>query len=86
LTKTERGAARVTPETGTSPAAATRTPSIRRRRGRRLATLVFWLALLGGYQMYAWQRGITPLEAAQILVDFMSTSATGPLILSGSTR
>jgi uncharacterized membrane protein YdjX (TVP38/TMEM64 family) len=45
-----------------------------------LATLLFWLALLGGYQVYAWQSGISPLEAAQILVDFMSTSAAGPLI------
>ena len=83
MTKTKREAARVTPETGTSPAAGTRFPSIHRRRARRLATLVFWLALLGGYQMYSWQRGITPLEAAQILVDFMSSSATGPLIFIG---
>jgi uncharacterized membrane protein YdjX (TVP38/TMEM64 family) len=73
----------VTPETGTSPAAATRSPSIRRKRGRRLATLVFWLALLGGYQLYFWRRGITPLEAAQILVDFMSSNTTGPLIFIG---
>jgi len=33
--------------------------------------------------MYSWQRGITPLEAAQILVDFMSSSATGPIIFIG---
>ena len=45
-----------------------------------MATLLFWLALLGGYQVYSWQSGISPLEAAQILVDFMSTSAAGPLI------
>jgi uncharacterized membrane protein YdjX (TVP38/TMEM64 family) len=69
----------VSPETETSSAAASRSPSSR-RRGRRLATLLFWLALLGGYQAYAWQSGISPLEAAQILVDFMSTSAAGPLI------
>jgi uncharacterized membrane protein YdjX (TVP38/TMEM64 family) len=69
----------VSPETESSSAAASRSPSSR-RRGRRLATLLFWLALLGGYQVYAWQSGISPLEAAQILVDFMSTSAAGPLI------
>jgi uncharacterized membrane protein YdjX (TVP38/TMEM64 family) len=62
-----------------SPAAATRSPSIR-ERGRKLAALMFWLALVAGYQLYFWQRGITPLDAAQILVDFMSTSAAGPLI------
>ncbi len=72
----------MTPETGTS-AAATRSPSIRTKRGRRLVTLVFWLALLGGYQLYSWQRGITPPETAQILVDFMSSGATGPLIFVG---
>jgi uncharacterized membrane protein YdjX (TVP38/TMEM64 family) len=69
----------VSPETESSSAAASRSASSR-RRGRRLATLLFWLALLGGYQVYAWQSGISPLEAAQILVDFMSTSAAGPLI------
>jgi uncharacterized membrane protein YdjX (TVP38/TMEM64 family) len=57
-----------------------RSPSIRRKRGRRLATLVFWLVLIGGYQLYSWQLGITPLETAQILVDFVSSNTTGPLI------
>jgi uncharacterized membrane protein YdjX (TVP38/TMEM64 family) len=69
----------VSPATESSSAAASRSPSSR-RRGRRLATLLFWLALLAGYQLYFWQRGITPLEAAEILVDYMSTSAAGPLI------
>ena len=69
----------MSPETESSSAAASRSPSSR-RRGRRLATLLFWLALLGGYQVYSWQSGISPLEAAQILVDFMSSSAAGPLI------
>ncbi len=59
--------------------AASRSPSSR-GRGRRLATLLFWLALLAGYQVYSWRSGISPLEAAQLLVDFMSTSAAGPLI------
>ena len=69
----------MSPATGSSSAAASRSPSSR-RRGRSLATLLFWLALLAGYQLYFWQRGITPLEAAQILVEYMSTSAAGPLI------
>ena len=69
----------MSPETESSSAPASRSPSSS-RRGRRLATLLFWLALLGGYQVYSWQSGISPLEAAQILVDFMSTSAAGPLI------
>ena len=69
----------MSPATESSSAAASRSPSSR-KRGRRLATLLFWLALLGGYQVYSWQSGISPLEAAQILVDFMSTSVAGPLI------
>ncbi len=69
----------MSPETESSSAAASRSPASR-RRSRRLATLLFWLALLGGYQLYSWQSGISPLEAVQILVDFMSTSAAGPLI------
>ncbi len=69
-------------EPDSSPVTATRDPSAR-KRGRRLAALLFWLALIGGYQLYSWQRGTTPLEAAQGLVDFMTTSPMGPLIFVG---
>jgi uncharacterized membrane protein YdjX (TVP38/TMEM64 family) len=69
----------VSPETEPSPAAEAHPPSIR-ERSRKLVALLFWLALLGGYHLYSWQRGITPLETAQILVDFMATSMAGPPI------
>ena len=39
--------------------------------------------MIGGYQAYSWQRGLTPLEAVQGLVDFMTASAAGPLIFVG---
>jgi uncharacterized membrane protein YdjX (TVP38/TMEM64 family) len=69
----------MSPETEPSPAAETLPPPIR-KRSRKLAALLFWLALLGGYQLYSWQRGITPLETTQMLVDFMTTSVAGPPI------
>jgi uncharacterized membrane protein YdjX (TVP38/TMEM64 family) len=66
----------------TDPSPATRSPSIR-KRGRKLAALLFWLALLGGYQLYSWRSGISHLEATHSLVDFMATSVAGPLIFVG---
>ncbi|MBA3424945.1 MAG: TVP38/TMEM64 family protein [Rubrobacteraceae bacterium] len=60
-------------------AAAARSALVR-GSGRRLWALLFWLALLGGYQSYAWWKGISPLEAAQGMVDSMGTGATGALI------
>ena len=55
-------------------------PSFLKRHGQKLAALVFWVALLGGYQVYAWQAGLSPLEAVQRLIDFMAGSLLGPLI------
>lgn len=63
-----------------SPKAAAARSALVRRRAQRLAALLFWLALLGGYQLYAWRRGISPLEAAQGLVDFMGAGAAGALV------
>ncbi len=54
-------------------------PSFVRRHRRKLAALCFWLSLLGGYQLYAWRAGLTPLETARRLVDFMANSAVGEL-------
>ena len=63
---------------GTSKAAA-RSP-LGRGRVWRLVALLFWFALLVGYQLYAWRMGISPLETAQGLVDFMGTGVTGALV------
>ncbi|MBA2344403.1 MAG: hypothetical protein H0V83_04925, partial [Rubrobacter sp.] len=42
--------------------------SLGRGRVWRLVALLFWFALLVGYQLYAWRMGISPLETAQGLV------------------
>lgn len=52
-----------------------------RRPGWRLAALFLWCGLLGGYYWYAWQHNLlSPLEAVQRLVEFMTSNALGPLI------
>lgn len=61
-------------EAGFPPGTATRPSSIRRHR-RKLAALLIWLALLCGYQFYAWQSGLTPPEAAQRMIDLMTGEA-----------
>ncbi len=51
-----------------------------RRHGQKVAALIFWALLLGGYQWWAWQNHLSPLAAAQRLITFLSTSGYGPLI------
>jgi uncharacterized membrane protein YdjX (TVP38/TMEM64 family) len=51
-----------------------------RRHGRRLTALFLWCGLLGGYYWYAWQHGVSPLEAVQRLVELMTSSTLGPLV------
>jgi len=55
-------------------------PSFLRRHGQKLVALLFWLVLLGGYQLYALRQGLTPLEAVRGLVEFVSESPVGALI------
>lgn len=50
------------------------------RHGQKLAALLFWIALLGGYQIYAWRAGLTPLGAVRGLAAFMSENPLGSLI------
>lgn len=69
----------MSPETESSPAAATR-PHFVHRHGRKLVVLSLWLFLLGGYQIYAWRAGLTPLEIVHYLVDFMAASMAGALV------
>jgi uncharacterized membrane protein YdjX (TVP38/TMEM64 family) len=65
------------PEAGLAPGARS---SFFRRHRPRLIALLFWIALLGGYQLYAWRSGLTPREAAQDLIQLMTVGATGALI------
>ncbi len=66
-------------ETGSAFATAAH-PSFVHRHSRKLTALVFWFVLLGVYQLYSWRIGLTPLEAAQYLIDFMATGVVGALI------
>lgn len=49
-------------------------PPFFRRHSRKLLALLFWLALIGGYHLYAWHAGLSTSEAVHQLVDFMATS------------
>ncbi|HEY1016796.1 MAG TPA: TVP38/TMEM64 family protein [Herpetosiphonaceae bacterium] len=60
------------------PAPADGEPWWRRHRHKAGALLV-WLAILGGYQWYAWRNSLSPLEAADRLVGALR-SGPGPLI------
>ncbi len=44
------------------------------------SALFLWCGLLGGYYWYAWQHGVSPLEAVQRLVELMTSSTLGPLV------
>lgn len=50
------------------------------RHGRKLAALFFWVILLAGYQVYAWQAGLSPLQAVRELAEFLSTNPLGALV------
>ncbi|MBA2783751.1 MAG: TVP38/TMEM64 family protein [Rubrobacteraceae bacterium] len=67
------------PEVKPHEPAAKRPPFVR-RHGRRLTALFLWCGLLGGYYWYAWQHGVSPLEAVQRLVELMTSSTLGPLV------
>lgn len=49
-------------------------------RGRKLLAVFFWLALLGGYQLYAWRSGLSPSEAGHGLIRFMAAGTAGALL------
>jgi uncharacterized membrane protein YdjX (TVP38/TMEM64 family) len=56
------------------------TPRLSLFRRRRLIALLFWLVLLGGYQLYAWRSGLTTPEAAQHVIQLMTFGAAGAII------
>lgn len=51
-----------------------------RAHAQRLIALIFWLALLIGYQWYATVNALSPLQVVQRLVAFMQTGFWGPLV------
>lgn len=51
-----------------------------RRNGIKIAALVFWMAVLIGYQVYAYKNGLTAVQVMQQLLGLMSGSFWGPII------
>ncbi len=54
--------------------------SLLARHGQKFAALFFWILVLGGYQIYAWRAGLTPLGAVRELAAFMSGNPLGWLM------
>lgn len=53
-----------------------------RRRRHRLAVAGLWVAVIGGYQLWAWRAGLGPGESARRLVDTLQGSAWGPAVFT----
>ena len=51
-----------------------------RQNTAKLTALIFWAALILGYQWYARANHFSPFEAVQVLLDFFANSLWGPLI------
>jgi uncharacterized membrane protein YdjX (TVP38/TMEM64 family) len=54
-----------------------------KQHAAKLPALLFWAALIIGYQGYASTNGLSPLEVVQRLLDFMTTEFWGPLVYIG---
>lgn len=51
-----------------------------REHAAKLPALLFWVALIIGYQWYASANGLSPLEVVRRLLDFMTNGFWGPLV------
>lgn len=53
-----------------------------RRRRHRIGVAALWVAVIGGYQVWAWRAGLGPAESAERLVDALQGSAWGPAVFT----
>ncbi len=60
--------------------AATSPPSFWQRNGQKGIALLFWLALLGVYQWYAWSNNLSPLQALAQMIGLLRSNMFGPLL------
>ena len=51
-----------------------------KKHALQIAAFIFWLALLGGYQWYAYRNGLSPVQVMQQLLGLTTGSLWGPLI------
>jgi uncharacterized membrane protein YdjX (TVP38/TMEM64 family) len=51
-----------------------------KKHGQKLVGLLFWLALLAGYQWYASANHLTPFQVVQRLLTFLKDGFWGPFI------
>ena len=51
-----------------------------RKHAQKWIALAFWLGLIAAYQGYAVANGLSPLQVAQRLLDFMTSGLWGALV------
>lgn len=49
-------------------------------QGQKWAALIFWVAVFGAYQWYAWRHGLSPLDVVRRLIAFFGAGFYGPLV------
>ncbi len=59
---------------------APRQQSFLGKHWQKLIALAFWLILVGGHLWYIRQNGLSPLQAAQLMIDVLQGKTYGPLI------
>ena len=55
-------------------------PTFIQKHATKLIALLFWLAIIGSYAFYTISSGQSPVETFKQLLEFMSSSAFGPII------
>ena len=55
-------------------------PGWLRKHGAKLVALLFWVAVVGGYYLYARRNGISIDDAVTSIADFITNSVYGPLV------
>jgi len=55
----------------------------RRRRAHHIGVAALWIAVVAGYQVWAWRAGLGPAESVRRLVDALQDSAWGVLAYMG---
>ena len=58
----------------------TAAPNFWQKHGAKMAALLFWLAVVGGYYAYARQNGLTVEESVTNIANWVTGSLFGPLV------
>jgi uncharacterized membrane protein YdjX (TVP38/TMEM64 family) len=63
-----------------SPTEQSAPPNFWQKHGAKIAALLFWVAVVGGYYAYARQNGLTVEESVTNIAHWVTGSLVGPLV------